>query len=170
MSGGRPREFYRDILPPLANLAMATGRELIVKLHPAESANERSRMLDRILSSEQKGVTRIVSEPLSEELLAKTWFGITILSTVAMECAVRGIPCFLCKWLEFWPYGYVEQFIRFGAGIGLDHPSEIEKIPEYLARYPVSPEVSKNCWQPAAAGRLRELLTTSRRAYTTAMH
>jgi len=167
--GGRPRDFYRDILPPLANLAMATGRELIVKLHPAESANERTRMLDRILSSEQKDVTRIVSEPLSEELLAKTWFGITILSTVAMECAVRGIPCFLCKWLEFWPYGYVEQFIRFGAGIGLDHPSEIEKIPEYLLRYPVRPEVSENCWQPAAAGRLRELLTTSRKAYTTAM-
>jgi hypothetical protein len=168
--GGRPREFYRDILPRLANLALATGRELIVKLHPAESENERARMLDRILSSEQKGVTRIVSGSLSEELLAKTWFGVTILSTVAMECAVRGIPCFLCKWLEFWPYGYVEQFIRFGAGIGLDHPSEIEKIPEYLLRYPVSPEVSENCWQPVAAGRLRELLTTSRKAYTTAMH
>jgi hypothetical protein len=170
VSGGRAREFYRDILPPLANLAMATGRELIVKLHPAESANERARMLDRILSPDQKSVTRTVSEPLSEELLAKTWFGITILSTVAMECAVRGIPCFLCKWLEFWPYGYMEQFIRFGAGIGLDHPSEIEKIPEYLLRYPVSKEVSENCWQPAAAGRLRELLTTSRKAYTTAMH
>jgi hypothetical protein len=167
--GGRPREFYQDILPPLANLALATGRELIVKLHPAESENERARMLEKILSAEQKTVTRIVSGPLSEELLAKTWFGITILSTVAMECAVRGIPCFLCKWLEFWPYGYVEQFIRFGAGIGLDHPSEIEKIPEYL-RNSLSREVSERCWQTAAAGRLRELLTTSRKAYTTAMH
>ena len=50
-SGGRPEEFYRDILPPLADLALArTGRELIVKLHPAESERERAKVLVRILS------------------------------------------------------------------------------------------------------------------------
>jgi hypothetical protein len=167
--GGRAREFYQDILPPLADLALATGRELVVKLHPAESKRERATMVAQILSPGQLKCTRVLSGPLTEEVLAKAWFGITILSTVAVECAVRGIPCFLCKWLEFMPYGYVEQFIRFGAGIGLDHPSEIEKIPEYL-RNPVSREVSERCWQTAAAGRLRELLTTSRKAYTTAMH
>jgi len=169
VSGGRPEEFYRDILPPLADLALATGRELIVKLHPAESERERARVLARRLSSEQRAVTRIVSGPLTEDLLAKAWFGITILSTVAFECAVRGIPCFLCKWLEFWPYGYVEQFIRFGVGIGLNDPSEIEKIPAYLQQNPVSPDVREDCWQPAAAGRLRELLYASGKACTTAV-
>lgn len=168
VSGGRPEEFYRDILPPLADVALAKGRELIVKLHPAESERERSRVLARILSAEQKAVTRLVSGPLTENLLAKAWFGITILSTVAFECAVRRIPCFLCKWLEFWPYGYVEQFIRFGVGIGLNDPSEIEKIPMYLEQYPVSADVKENCWQPAAAGRLRELLDPSGKACTTA--
>jgi hypothetical protein len=162
-AGGRTEEFYRDILPPLANLAGATGRKLIVKLHPAESKHERSKMLDQILSAEQKHVTRIVSGPLTEELLSKAWFGITILSTVATECAIRGIPCFLCKWLEFFPYGYVEQFIRFGVGIGLNNPREIEKIPEYLRQHPVSLDLGENCWQPVAPGRLRELLASSQK-------
>ncbi len=169
VSGGRPEEFYRDILPPLADLALAAGRELIVKLHPAESKNERSATLARVLSAEQRMIARIVSGPLTEDLLAKTWFGITILSTVAMECAVRGIPCFLCKWLEFWPYGYIEQFIRFGVGTGLNDPGEIEKIPRYLQQQHLPRKsVMENCWQLAAAGRLRELLTTPREAYISA--
>ena len=170
MTGGRQEEFYRDILPPLADLALATGRKLVVKLHPAESQRERAGMLARILSAEQKGVTVMVSGPLTENLMAKAWFGITILSTVAMECAVRGIPCFLCKWLEFSPYEYAEQFIRFGVGIGLDGPSEIEKIPEYLRKNPAKAEVRENCWQPAAAGCLRELFTKSRKECTTVEH
>jgi hypothetical protein len=169
IAGGRQEEFYRDILPPLSDLALATGRKLVVKLHPAESKRERGGMLARILSDEQKNVTRIISGPLTEDLLSKAWFGITILSTVAMECAIRGIPCFLCKWLEFSHYGYVDQFIRFGVGIGLNGPNEINRIPEYLRENSVSAVVRENCWQPAAAGRMRELLTTSNKAYSTAV-
>jgi hypothetical protein len=167
VSGGRPEEFYRDILPPLADLALTTGRTLIVKLHPAESARERAATLARILSAEQRRATRIVTGPLTEELLAKAWFGITILSTAATECAVRGIPCFLCQWLEFWPYEYVEQFIRFGVGIGLHDPSEIASIPKYLERHPRTTGVSGNLWQPATPGRLRELLSSSRNEVVT---
>jgi hypothetical protein len=165
--GGRPEEVYRDVLPPLANLAMATGRKLVVKLHPAESERQRGGILARTLSPEQKAVTQIVNTPLTEDLLAQAWFGITILSTAAMECAIRGIPCFLCTWLEAWPYEYVEQFIRFGIGIGLNGPSEIGKIPDYLQQHQLGADVRENCWQPAAAGRMREFLTTSRHAYTT---
>jgi hypothetical protein len=165
--GGRTEDFYRDVVPPLADLALATGRQLIVKLHPGESTRERTNILARILSARQKGVMRIISGPLTEDLLAKAWFGITILSTVAVECAIRGIPCFLCKWLESWPYGYVEQFIRYGVGIGLDKPSDIAKISQYLQANPAGADVRENCWQPAAAGRLRQLLTASPKAYTT---
>jgi hypothetical protein len=163
VSGGRQEEFYRDILPPLADLALATGRELIVKLHPAESERERANMVARILTPKQKGVTRVVYGPLTEDLLAKAWFGIAILSTVAMECAVRGVPCFLCKWLEFWPYGYVDQFIRYGVGIGLNDPSQIRRIPDLLEHYLPSAKVRGNCWSPAAPGRLRELMAGSRK-------
>ncbi|MGA8761465.1 MAG: hypothetical protein WB562_01130 [Candidatus Sulfotelmatobacter sp.] len=163
--GGRPEEFYRDVLPHLADMALATGRELVVKLHPAESERERTLMLARILSAKQRDATRVVSGPLTDDLLAKTktWFGVTILSTVAMECAVRGIPCFLCKWLEFSPHEYVEQFIRFGVGIGLDSKGGLEKIPQYLREYAVQTSVRENCWHPAAPGRLHQLLTFSRR-------
>jgi hypothetical protein len=167
-AGGRQKEFYRDILPPLANLALATGRELIVKLHPAESESERANLLAGILTAKQKSATRLVTGPLTEDLLAKAWFGITILSTVAMECAVRGIPCFLCQWLECWPFGYVEQFIRFGIGIGLNAPGEIEKIPEYLQAHSRHVDERENCWQPPGAGRLRELLDKPAQALVTA--
>lgn len=169
VSGGRPEEFYRDILPQLADLALADGRRLMVKMHPAESVRERTRMLARILSADQLQVTQVVSGPLSEALLSKTWFGITVLSTVAMECAVRGIPCFLCKWLDFLHQGYVEQFIRFGVGIGLDSAREIERVPQYLREHRVKTEVRDACWQPVAGGSLRELLTRSRGLYTTAL-
>jgi hypothetical protein len=167
-SGGRSEEFYRDILPQLADMALATGRTLIVKLHPAESKRERAGMIERILSSRQKSATRLVSGPLTEDLLSQAWFGITILSTVAMECAVRGIPCFLCTWLECWPYGYVKQFIRFEVGIGLNHPDEIGKIPEYLKSYEVRHEVRENCWRPVAAERLQEILNLRDRSHITA--
>jgi hypothetical protein len=163
--GGRQEEFYGDILPALADLAQSTGRELIVKLHPAESERERAEMISRILSPAQKTVTRLISGPLTEDLLDKAWFGITILSTVAFECAVRGIPCFLCKWLEFWPYGYVEQFIRFGVGMDLNDPAEIQRIPDLLKQYVPRAEVRENCWSPAAAGRLREFVAASRKSH-----
>lgn len=158
VSGGRPKEFYRDILPPLADLALNSGHKLIIKLHPAESRRERERVIALTLNPEQRRATQIVSGPLTEELLTNTWFGITILSTVAVECAVRGIPCFLCKWLEFWPYEYIEQFTRFGVGFGLSHPSEISRIPEYLEHQPKI-DAQANCWQPATPGRLRQFIT-----------
>jgi len=160
-SAGRTEEFYRDVLPSLAELAIATGRELIVKLHPAESERERVRMVNRALSADQRRVTRVASGPLTDELLSQMWFGVTILSTVAMECAVRGIPCFLCKWLEYSPHGYVGQFIRFGVGTGLESAAEIEKIPQYLRDHAAKAGVRANCWQPAAPGRLRQLLVSS---------
>lgn len=169
ITGGRAEEFYRDILPPLADLAQGTGRRLVVKLHPAESKPERANILARVLSAQQRSVAHIVSGPLTEDLLATAWFGITVLSTVALECAIRGIPCFLCKWLESWPYGYVEQFLRFRVGVGLNHPNEIEKIPEYLQQHPASTCAGENCWQPVDRGRLRELLESSRKEPATVM-
>lgn len=159
-SGVRSEEVYRDILPPLADLALRTGRKLIVKLHPAESKSEKTVMVKRILSSQQRSVAQIVSGPLTEDLLATAWFGITILSTVAVECAMRRIPCFFCCWLESSPYGYVEQFMRFGVGIGLNGPGEIEKIPHYLEHH-ANVNVFDHCWRSAEPGRLRELIAAS---------
>jgi len=163
VGNGRGEEFYRDVLPSLADLASHTGRELIVKLHPAESRSEREQMLARVLSSRQKNVTRIVHGPMNEELLAGAWFGITVLSSVATECSMRRIPCFLCKWLEFWPGEYVDQYVRFGVGIGLKNPGEIRNIPKYLESYEGDPNAMENCWQPVGAESLSHLFSFSSR-------
>jgi hypothetical protein len=160
VNGGRGEGFYRDILLPLVAMVRAEGRQLMVKLHPAESKRERTQMLTRLLSAERRKAVQVVSGPLTEALLEKTWCGVTILSTVATECAIRGIPCFLCTWLESHPYEYVQQYLRFGAGVGLNGPSDIARIPEYLRRGVDSQGVADNVYQPAEPGRLRELLSS----------
>jgi len=156
---GRGEEFYRDVVPPLADLAREAGRRLIVKLHPAESQRERERMINRILSPNQRQAVSVVTGPTTAELLNQTWFGITVLSTVASECAVAGVPCFLCRWLEFTHYGYLDQFLRFGAGYGLKAPSEIQNIPRTLAAYSADRDVAAAVWQPIDPVRLGELLS-----------
>ncbi len=98
---------------------------------------------------------------MSEELLAGAWFGITVLSSVATECAMRRIPCFLCKWLEFWPGEYVDQYVRFGVGIELKDPGEIKNIPKCLESYAADPNVMENCWQPASVECLDQLFSFS---------
>jgi hypothetical protein len=159
VSSGRAEEFYRDLVPPLADLALKTNRRLIIKLHPFESPRERRKLVAKTLSPKQQERTTVVSGPLTEELLQNTWFGITVLSTVASECASRGIPCFLCKWLEYWPYGYLEQFSRFGVGYLLKSAAEITDIPRILGTFVVKPEVARDLWQPISPERFRELLS-----------
>ncbi|MGC1371796.1 MAG: hypothetical protein WA824_06620, partial [Candidatus Sulfotelmatobacter sp.] len=168
VGNARVQEFYRDVLPPLADLALNTGRKLIVKLHPTESESERVGMVKRVLSSRQMKVTQIVDGSLTDSLLDATWFAVAVLSTVAMECALRNIPCFLCNWLEYSFYGYIDQFIRYGVGVRLNGPSEIVKLPEYLEKYEPDPAVLANCWEPIRAERLMTLLTSSPKACATA--
>jgi hypothetical protein len=165
--GGRARGFYQDILPALADLALAEGRQLVIKLHPSESFSERSRLVEQILRPERQPVARVVSGPLQPEMLNRTWFGVTVLSTVVTECALRGIPCFLCAWLESWPYGYVDQFTHFGIGIRLSEPSQISEILALLRNYKAERtqenrthenQVQENCWSPIERERLQALL------------
>jgi hypothetical protein len=94
-------------------------------------------------------------------LLHKTWFGITVLSTVVMECALHGIPCFLCGWLEFSPYGYIEQYTKFGVGYLLRSVAELSEIPKILQSYAVKPEIAKDLWEPISPNRFQELLSGS---------
>ncbi len=162
IAGGRGEEFYRELLPPLADLALTTGRRFVIKLHPAESRREREQLIGKVLSAERRKVAEVASGPLTDELLCRAWFGITIRSTVVTECALLGTPCFLCEWLEYGPYGYVEQFTRFGAGYGLKSPAEIGEIPRILKRWVARPETAWDLWQAIAPGRFKELLSGRR--------
>jgi len=159
-TSGRAADVYGDILPSLSNLVAKEGRELMVKLHPAESVTERRAVIDRILPPEQRRNVILTKEPLSPKLLDRAWFGITVLSTVVLECALRKVPCFLCKWLESSPYGYVDQFTRFGLGIRLNDPTEIEKIPVRLRAADTQPQYA-NYWQELEENQLRILLYPS---------
>jgi hypothetical protein len=158
----RAEGYYREILPQLAEMALATGRKLVVKLHPSESKTERTRILGRLFSADQLSAIQITSGPLTDDLLEKTWCAVTILSTVATECAVRGIPCFLCRWLDAHQYEYVEEYLRFRVGIGLDAPDDIAKIPQYLKQHPVAEALAENVYQLPTQRNLRDRLIASR--------
>lgn len=158
VGGGRGRDFYRDVLPSLADLARSQQKELVIKLHPSESFWERSRLVEETLSPEQQRITRVVGGPLQPELLDRTSFGVTVMSTVVAECALREIPCFLCAWLEAWPYGYDDQFERFGLGVRLNAPGEIRQIPAMLENYRPREASRANYWIPIEKKRLRTLL------------
>lgn len=160
--GGRAGEFYRDVLPPLADVAAKNSRSLLIKLHPAESRRDRERLVKKILPIPQQDSVRIVSGPLTDDLLGDAWFGVTILSTVAMECALAGIPCFLCEWLDYGPYGYVEQLSRFRAGQILRSAAEIREIPRVLGRN-ARLEVGRDLWEPIEHERLQGLLSGERK-------
>lgn len=164
-TGGRAADAYGDVLPLLSDLALKRQRQLIVKLHPAESATERRQILERTLTREQLGNTRVISGPLTPELLERTWFGVTVLSTVVLECALSQVPCFLCRWLESSPYGYVDQFVRFRLGIPLDHPNEIAEIPDRILALQDSPPV-KEFWEEASGTFLRQLLSRATEGQT----
>jgi hypothetical protein len=164
-SGGRATDVYADVLPALSDIVLREGRELIIKLHPAESVTERKSIAERFLNTEQRKNIRFVSGPLSPDLLEKTWFGVTVLSTVVTECALHEVPCFLCKWLDSSPYGYAEQFVRFGLGIPLSSPSEIPDIPARLLASKPNTHRFENCWEEASSSLLKTLLLDPRGTY-----
>lgn len=155
---GRSLEFYEDLLPPLADLATQHGKKLLIKLHPAESLCERTRFVQKVLSPRQKIVVQLITGPLRPELLDDTWFAITVSSSVAVECASRGVSCFLCKWLECCAYGYIDQYVRFGAGIPLDGPLQIQEIPKLLAQHHPSSGVRNRFSTRASKEHLQQLL------------
>ena len=157
LDGGRCRQFYRELLPQLADLASAMNLKLVVKLHPMESERERRKFVNAALLPPQLEIVQIVAGALSQELLEKTSFAVTVQSTAAVDCAIRGIPVFLCKWLDYSYYGYVDHFIRYRAGVPLHSAAEIAKIPELLENFSVP--VVNDFWQTISPKKLEQLLT-----------
>jgi len=158
MSAGRTEEIYRDLLPGLAALAARSVKKLVVKLHPSENLRDRQTLAERVLTREKMGAIEWITGRLAAELLQRAWFGVTALSSVAIDCAVHGVPCFFCDWLDLWPYGYVAQYRKFGVGIELSAPEEIARIPEMLAASGSLREAASDCWQAMTPQRFKELL------------
>jgi hypothetical protein len=133
-AGARPEEIYREVLPALSQLAGEHGRTLIVKLHPFESGKERRKLVDAAVGSGPANV-KVMSGPLTKELLSSAWFGITVESSAVLDCTRAGVPCFHCPWLVNTPWGYGQQFARFAVGQLLRSRDEIARIPSLLAEW-----------------------------------
>jgi hypothetical protein len=128
----RAEAIYKEIVPRLCTAARQAGKRVVLKLHPFESARQRQRMLTRVLSKDEQQQVRVVTAPLSNEILQKTWCAVTVESTTAFECATVGIPAFLCGWLRHAYVGYAPQYARFGVAQMLECPDDLLKIPSRL--------------------------------------
>ncbi|HYM79314.1 MAG TPA: hypothetical protein VE377_25280 [Candidatus Dormibacteraeota bacterium] len=164
VASGRTDSIYREILPRLCSAARAGGRTVIVKLHPFESRRSRQLLVNSILPSDVRGAVEIVDGTQPEEVMARAWCGVTVDSSVAVECALRKIPFFLCGWLDFTGMGYLQQFARFGVAHVLNTPEEIEQISEMVAGYRFDPETLERLWHEADASQLDEIMFGTRQA------
>jgi hypothetical protein len=158
-AGLRAEEIYRELLPHLCLLARETGHDVIVKLHPFESATERRRLVRSLLSPGDSQLVTVVEGPTSPRLLSQAWFGITIESTTVLECLSSDVPCFLCGWLTLSSYGYGAQYARFGIGEMLRNAEEIAEIPRRMDLLQSSPKKQQGFGAVANEEELRQLLT-----------
>jgi hypothetical protein len=129
---GRTETLYQELLPGLCAIAREHGRKVMVKLHPFESLTGRSQLVERVLTDNDRKLVEVTAEPVSERLLRKIWFSLTVESSVAVECALAAVPCFLCGWFDIDLYRYGKQYERFGAARILDDTADISHIPELL--------------------------------------
>jgi hypothetical protein len=158
-AGWRSDEIYRDLLPRLSSLARTCGLKLVFKLHPFESVKGHRRVLRRFLSDKEEREIGVIAGAASSELWCNMRFALTVQSTVALECAAREIPVFLCAWLRD-PYSaYVQQFARFGVGHVLESAERIGDIPQLLEVQDQKRSPRGGLWQTIDPGKLRELLS-----------
>jgi hypothetical protein len=154
----RVETIYREVLPRLCAVARGSGKTVVLKLHPFESARQRWRLVKRILSEDDRKIVSVTDAPLSQEILQNTWCAVTVESTVAFECASVGIPAFLCGWLRHAYAGYAHQYVRFGVGQMLESPDELLRIPDILRTFVADADVARRLLQPISPDVLLELL------------
>jgi hypothetical protein len=155
----RVEAIYREVLPRLCAAARRSGKTVVLKLHPFESARQRSRLLVRTLSEADRKFVSVTDAPLSYEIFQKTWCAVTVESTTACECAVVGIPAFLCGWLRHAYFGYAPQYVRFGVGRMLEFPDELLRIPEMLGAVMPNADTARRLVQAISPKVLAEVLS-----------
>lgn len=164
---GRTETLYRELLPSLCAIARQYERKMVLKLHPFESVSARSWLIDRILTRDDRQLVEISTAAISEQLLRRIWFGLTVESSVAVECALAGIPCFLCGWFDLGTHCYGRQYEKFGAARVLKSPSEILRIPEMLDLQGPGADFRNRFYQPITQMELDGVLQSARLAQAT---
>ncbi len=154
----RVEAIYREVLPLLCAVARRSGKTVVLKLHPFESARQRRKLVAQILSKNDLKSVKVIDAPLSPEILQNTWCAVTVESTVAFECAAVGIPAFLCGWLRHAYAGYVSQYVSFGVGRMLESPDDLLRIPDMLHEVMPGPDVARRLVQPISPESLSEVI------------
>jgi hypothetical protein len=158
LHNGRTETLYSDVLPRLCSVARAHGKRVIVKLHPFESLTERSAMVEGILTEDDRKLVEVSAEAFSEQLLRKIWFSLTVESSVAVECALAGIPSFLCGWFDLDLYSYGKQYKKFGAVRILKEPADISRVPESLGERQLDAAARERLYRPITREELEAVL------------
>ncbi|MGA7686355.1 MAG: hypothetical protein WCC32_09960 [Terriglobales bacterium] len=154
----RADAIYREVLPRLCAAARQSGKTVVLKLHPFETAAQRHRLVNAALNEEDRKLVKVVSGPTSPELIKNTWCAVTVESTVACDCASAGIPVFLCGWLRHAYSGYALQYARFGAGRILKSAADLARIPEMIPEAIPPTDVAMRLAQPISQDTLAEVL------------
>jgi hypothetical protein len=157
----RAQEVYQELLPPLALLAKEFSRRLVVKLHPFESRHERMQVIARVLPPADAARIEVVEGPFTPQLVAKAWFAVTVESTTVIDCALLGVTCFVCDWLNSSPYGYTRQYARFGVGRILNSPEQLKELPNILTE-PAIPLPEDALLKPIDPEWLRQIVSNGR--------
>jgi hypothetical protein len=161
-AGCRAEGFYREILPPLCSLAQQNDCRVVLKLHPFESIAGRRRLVEKILTGEQRAYLELRGGPLTSELLDRAWIAVTVESSAAVECALAAIPTFLCAWLDasWWEYG--KQFACFSVAQPLLSPNEIVDIPQRMQSQEKMLPEKQALAVPMTVDRLEEMIGFTR--------
>jgi hypothetical protein len=155
---GRAETLYQELLPGLCAIAREHGRKVMVKLHPFESVTARSQLVERVLTDNDRKLVEVTADPVSERMLRKIWFSLTVESSVAVDCALAAVPCFLCGWFDIDLYSYGKQYERFGAARILDDPADISRIPELLGSQRPGAEIRNRLYHPITGEDLETVL------------
>ncbi|HET9308935.1 MAG TPA: hypothetical protein VFO46_23175 [Candidatus Sulfotelmatobacter sp.] len=154
----RAEAVYRDVLPRLCALARKAGKSIVLKVHPFETARQRRRLVKKILNEDDQKLAVVMEAPLSSEILSKTWCAVTVESTVALQCAVAGIPVFLCGWMRHAYSGYALQYVRFGLGYMMESPGDLLRIPQIMNDAMRRADVADRVVQAISSSALAEIL------------
>lgn len=159
---GRTDAIYAELLPRLCSVAHSSGKKLVVKLHPFESRRARQKLVNAIVPTHMQVHVEILDSIAPEAVMARAWCGVTVDSSVAVECSLRKIPFFLCGWLDFSGFGYLRQFERYGVARVLQSPEEVEQIPQMVADFQFLPETLQRLWRESNPAQLDELMFGAR--------
>ena len=96
---------------------------------------------------------------MTADLFARAWCSLTVESSVAVESALHGVPCFLCSWFDVSWHDYGKQYAKYSAGYPLDSPQRIREIPQLLEQFQITDATRRSLQSSISPERLESVLS-----------